>query len=759
MAHSSEASWFSTHLGTWPLGPQGTSINPHDPAPGLSGEEFLELASHSVRVQAPMVRRGWRSGDNGAGRGADSFEPISWAEATRLVADELQRVAGEHGNDAIYAGSYGWGSAGRFHHAQSQIKRMLNLFGGFSCSEHSYSYGAGAVMLPHVLGAPFGDTNACAPGWDQVAAHTDVMLALGGFRPGNTRCDAGGVFAHTARSWLEKACRRGMTLIVVSPDAADAPAWPNVTHIPLRPTTDTALMLGLIGELEALGQGQHDFLSRYCTGHEALARHVLGEDDGTVRNAAWAAEITGMSPARIEALARQLAEARRPLIAMSWSLQRARFGEQPCWAAVSLAAWLGHIGAPGGGVAFGLGSVNSVGQPVRPLKAPGVSQGINPVSSCIPVAGLGDMLASAGQPYRVNGDLRRWPRVRLIYWAGGNPFHHHQDLNRLRDLWKRPDTVIVHEPVWSATAQQADIVLPVTLPQERSDISGSSNDRTLVYSPAGREPQGQALTDHAICARITAAIGQEEVFRDGRSEGDWLAYLYAGYQARFPELPSFEGFTAKGAVTLDEAASAPVVQTPLAAFVDDPVACPLSTPSGRIELYSATIAAMGLEECGGHPAWQPPEEWLGSPLAARYPFHLLSPQPLHRLHSQLDKVGASARHKQHGREVAVMARADGIALGLIDGQCIKLFNDRGACLAGLALSDTLMPGVIVLPTGAWFSPSDTLLAPNGTPLERAGNPNVLTADRPTSELARGCAANSCLVAVTAATAEEQADVP
>ena len=87
-------------------------------------------------------------------------------------------------------------------------------------------------------------------------------------------------------------------------------------------------------------------------------------------------------------------------------------------------------------------------------------QGENEVESFIPVARIADMLLQPGARFDYNGRKLRYPDTRLIYWCGGNPFHHHQDLNRLVEAWQRPDTVIVHEPWWNALARHADIVLP-----------------------------------------------------------------------------------------------------------------------------------------------------------------------------------------------------------------------------------------------------------------------------------------------------------
>ncbi|MDN3519141.1 molybdopterin-dependent oxidoreductase [Aquisalimonas lutea] len=736
--------FLATHFGTYrvartPAGPRLSGWEA-DPRPTPFGLDYLDLASHGCRVAQPMIRRGWLEGDTRSMRGADTFVAVDWQRASELVANEIHRIAQAHGNRSIFAGSYGWASAGRFHHAQGQIKRMLNLAGGFTASRHSYSYGTAGAFLPHVLGAGYAGTNACAPSWDQIAEHTDCLVAFG-LRLTNAQCDPGGVGRHTVEQWLGRALDRGMRLIVVSPDGSDAPAHPNAEHLAIRPNTDTALMLACAHELIRSGAVDHEQLERLTTGFDRLAAYVTGRADGVAKTPAWAAGVTGADPSRIERFIDAL-RAPTSLLNLGWSLQRATAGEQPYWMAIALAAMRGQIGKPGGGFAFGLGSVNSVGQPVRGLGAPGLDQGRNPVSDFIPVAAIADLLANPGGTLEYNGRTLDLPDIRMVYWAGGNPFHHHQDLNRLRQAWQMPETVVVHEPVWTATTQHADIVLPSTLPFERNDITVSSQDRTIVFSRAVHEPYAEARDDHRICAMIAGQLGFEEAFTAGRDTEQWLASLYEGYRERFPELPDYAAFRETGIYTLDADTDAPASRALLADFAGAPEAHPLATPSGRIELFSGTIAGFDYADCPPHPSWVPPVEWLGGRRAEDFPLHLLSPQPANRLHSQLDAVGASQRDKVASREAAVLASADAAARGIGEGDTVRLFNARGACLVGATISETLMPGVVLLPTGAWYTPEDPA---SPSPLELAGNPNVLTQDRRASRLSQGTAANSCLV--------------
>jgi biotin/methionine sulfoxide reductase len=361
------------------------------------------------------------------------------------------------------------------------------------------------------------------------------------------------------------------------------------------------------------------------------------------------------------------------------------------------------------------------------------------------------MLLQPGAAFDYNGARHRYPDIRLVYWAGGNPFHHHQDLNRLVRAWQRPESIIVHEQVWNAHARMADLVFPATTTREREDIAFASRERYVVAMSRLLDPPGEARDDYAIFAALAHRLGTEAIFTEGRDVPAWLAHLYGeaarAAAARGTPWPDYEQFRTEGLLDLDRfEAHHPVVM--LAEFRRDPTAHPLPTPSGRIELHSATVAGFNLADCPGHPVWREPGEWLGAAAARRHPLHLISDQPATRLHSQLDHGAASRAAKIAGREAIHLNPADAAARGIGNGDVVRVFNDRGACLAGARIDPAVMAGVVRLPTGAWYDP---LRPGEGAPdnLERHGNPNVLTRDIGSSRLGQGCTAHTCLVEVEA----------
>ncbi|MBC9208035.1 molybdopterin guanine dinucleotide-containing S/N-oxide reductase [Roseomonas aerophila] len=717
----------------WRDGTLVVEPHPGDPDPSPILQNFPEALRHRARIAQPMVRRGWL--ENGPGpsdrRGRDELVPVSWDQALDLLAGELARVRDQHGVRSIFGGSYGWSSAGRFHHAQSQVHRFLNTtLGGYVRSINSYSAGASNVIIPHVLG-PFEPVTRHSVTWDQVVEHTELVLAFGGMAVKNSAVGGGGVSKHIERGAMGAAHARGCRFVLIAPLRDDLPEEAGAEWLPLTPGTDTALMLGMAHTLATENLHDRDFLDRFCVGWPEFEAYLLGHKDGTPKDAAWAAAISGVKAESIAQLARDAA-GKRVLVTMAHSLQRAEHGEQPVWMGAVLAAMLGQIGLPGGGFNYALGSIAHYGKRKVAVAVAGLPQGRNTVRDFIPVARISDMLLNPGAPFDYDGQKLTYPDIKLVYWAGGNPFHHHQDINRLREAFYRVDTLVVHETAWTATARHADIILPCTMTLEREDIAAATTDPLMVAMHPVSAPYGEARDDYSIFAALAARLGKEDAFTEGRDARGWLRHLYEITRVSMAEhgapAPDFDTFWAAGELEM------PLEQDTggiLGAFRRDPDAHPLPTPSGKVEIFSATIDAFGYDDCPGHPTWLEP---VDVPNDAA-PLWIVANQPATRLHSQLDFGGTSANSKRRGREVMRMHPADAAARGIAEGDVVRLFNGRGACLAAAALSDAVAPGVVQLATGAWYDPADP---EEDKPLCVHGNPNVLTRDAGTSRLAQGC---------------------
>jgi biotin/methionine sulfoxide reductase len=684
------------------------------------------------RIATPMVREGWRAGGatTGAGRGREPFVPVTWEHALTLVAGEIARVRTAHGNAAIMGGSQGWGSAGVFHAARGQLHRFLGACGGFVDQTTNYSFGTALAFLPHVIGSAQAVTGPLTS-WSSIARHARLMVMFGGANPKNTQVAKGGCAAHSTAGAMLALADAGVEVINVSPVRDDGPAAVRPAWIAIRPNTDTAMILALVHTLVSEGLHDREFLARYCTGFERVEPYLMGSTDGRPKDADWAAAITSVPAETLRLLARRMA-ATRTMVTASWSVQRADHGEQPYWALILLAAALGQIGLPGGGIGFGYGSAAGIADPPLAFREPTMEPLPNPARLAIPAARIADCLLHGGEAYDFNGKRSVYPDIRLVYWAGGNPFHHHQDINRLRRAWRNPETIIVQDPWWTATARHADIVLPATTTLERTDIGAAARDKYLIAMHKAIDPVGEARDDFEIFRVLAARLGCEEPFTQGRDEAAWLRHIFARWREHARTnlaLPDFDGFWAEGYFEIPFAADAYVL---FADFRDDPEKHKLGTPSGRIELYSERIAGFGYDDCPPHPTWIEPAEWLGA-VDSPFPLHLVSSQPRLRLHSQFDCAPVSVGGKVAGREPILIHPADAASRGIAAGDVVRVHNARGACLAGAVITDAVREGVVQLACGAWYDPADD----SADALCRHGNANVLTRDHGTSKLAQG----------------------
>ena len=738
----------STHWGTYRAKVKNGKVqeligweNDKDPSP--IGPGILDIQDGPTRIDAPMVRKSWL--DHGPGnrnelRGIDPFIEVSWKKAEQLVSNELTRVINTYGNASIFGGSYGWASAGRFHHAQSQLHRFLNCIGGYTRSKFTYSFAAAEAMVPHILGSYRAYLDTCTS-WDLINKNTELFICFGGIPLKNGQISQGGTGNHYQRKNLFEAANSGIEFVNISPLKSDLIEDARGEWIRARPNTDTALMLGLAHTLHVEGLSDKEFLNKYTEGFEKFLPYLLGTYDGVEKNAEWAANICNIPSSKIKELAHKIAS-KRTMISVSWSLTRQDHGEQPFWMAIMLASMVGQIGLPGGGFGFGYSATNYIGGQFKVLPGAAFPQTENEIENFIPVARISDLLLKPGEKFDFDGKTYVYPDTKIVYWAGGNPFHHHQDLNRLIKAWEKPDTIISNEWCWNTLAKRSDIVLPCTTPLERGDIMMTPRDPYVVSMSKLVEPHGKAKNDYEIFSGIARKMGVEEKFTEGRNQEEWQKWIYKQTFERAAaaniKIPSYEKFREEKWFKIDDP-SEPTLM--LKDFREDPIKYPLDTQSGKIEIFSQTVSDFKYDDCPGHPVWIEPCEWLGQK-NKKFPLHLISNQPKNKLHSQMDHGKYSKSFKIKDREPVEINPIDAEKRNLKNGDIVKLFNDRGACLAGVIVEEKVMPGVIQISTGAWYDPENPD-KPNS--MCKHGNPNVLTRDKGTSKLGQGPIAHSCLI--------------
>ncbi len=702
-----------------------------------------------TRIKYPMIREGFLKHGHKSDtsmRGRDRFVRVSWEKAFKIVARELKRVKDTYGNEAIFAGSVDWHSVGKLHAAPTLLRRLLNLMGGFVDDTGDFSVQAAMTILPHVTGNI--EVYDRQTAWPTIIEHTDTVILWGADLLKNNQIgwDPPDHYAYNA---IKKLKEKGTKVISIDPRITDTAEYLKAEWIPIRPNTDVAMMLAIAHTLYTEKLYDKAFIEKYTVGFDKFLPYLLGKTDGVEKTPEWASKITKVPAETIKNLARRMAKG-RTMIMSGWAIQRQDHGEQAPWMIVVLAAMLGQIGLPGGGFGFSYHYASGGAPEAEAPSLPGISAGDNPVKTVIPFAhGLSDLLLNPGKVVDFNGEKIKYPHIRLVYWAGGNPFSHQMDRNRQIKAWRKPEVTIVNEIYWTSTAKFADIVLPVTTTFERNDIDVLSEytNRYIVAMKKCIEPLYEAKSDYDIFTGIAKELGLEKKYTENRSEMDWIKHFYsiAQKQAKMKKLsmPSFEEFWEKGYVEF------PVPESSkkwvrYADFRENPLKNPLGTPSGKIEIYSETIAKFKYDDCPPHPAWLEPIEWLGSKKAKKYPLHMLSSHPKYRFHSQLDNTWLRNLYEINEREPVWINPKDAKRFGIKENDLVVVYNKRGKFLASAVITERVSEGVICVHEGAWYDPDKP--GEVGA-MCKHGNVNTVTLDKGTSKLAQGNIANTVLVKI------------
>ncbi|KFD21341.1 trimethylamine-N-oxide reductase [Yokenella regensburgei ATCC 49455] len=716
-----------------------------DPYPN----ELITMAPHQVhapnRIKYPMVRKSWLEGGAKDSkpelRGRDEWVRVSWDKAMHLVAAEISRLQKEHGPSSIYAGSYGWKSVGMFHNPRTLLQRMMNLAGGFVGYSGDYSTGAAQVIMPHVVGSV--EVYEQQTAWPNVIENTQLVVMIG-CNPMITLKNSWNLPDHVSQTGFEALKKKGTRMVCIDPVHSDSARELGAEWISPHSYTDCALMAGIAHTLLTEKLHNTDFLKTYTVGFDKFAEYLTGKDDGVVKDAAWAADISGVDAAVIQQLARDMAK-NRTMIMGGWGIQRQHHGEQAHWMMVTLASMLGQIGLPGGGFGFSY-HYSSGGSPTaRGGILAGISAGspTSPAAKTIapfPVARIADVLANPGKTIDYNGTKVTYPDIKMVYVAGGNTFHQHQDTNNLVKAWQSPETVVVNEPYWTATAKHADIVLPVTTTYERNDMDMGGDYSQLYVFPLHQcvPPQHEAKNDFDVFAGISEILGVHDAFTEGKDEMLWLKGMYDEMktQARNARvaLPPFDMFWASNNYIRFPIPEENKQWVRFADFRENPLLNPLGTPSGKIEIYSDAIAKMQYDDCKAIPTWMPPHEWYRGPEAEKYPLSLNTGHPINRLHSQLDNTPLRKKYAVADREAIWVHPKDASARGINNGDLVRAFNERGQILVGAVVTDHVREGVVRISEGAWFDPAEP--SQPGS-LCKNGNVNCLTFDVGSSSLAQG----------------------
>lgn len=746
--------------------PFGADQYPTEMLNGIKG-----LIYNPSRIRYPMVRLEWlknRHNGDRTTRGDNRFVRLTWDAALDLFHEELERVQTEYGPWALYAGATGWRQTGQMHSCGNHMQRAVAMHGHFVKKVGDYSTGAGQVILPYVLGST--EVYSQGTSWPLILENSKTVVLWGNDLYKNLQvgwnCET-----HESYAYLEQLKARvaegSIRVISVDPVRTKTQKYLGCEQLYVNPMTDVAFMLGMAHTLYNEALYSQAFIDAYALGFDDFIAYVQGEaEDGVAKTPEWAAEICGVSAEDIRDFARLLAADRTQLL-FGWAIQRQQHGEQPYWMGAVLATMLGQIGLPGGGISYGH-HYSSIGVPSSGASAPGafprnVDAGKTPVhnntdfqgaASTIPVARWIDCLLNPGDTIQYNGAEVTFPDVRMCVFSGCNPWHHHQDHNRMKQAFQRLETVVTVDYAWNATCRFSDLVLPACTQFERNDIDiyGTYSSRGVLAMHKLVDPLFHSRSDFDIFTDLCRRFGRDEEYRQGLDEMGWVKRLYdecreanksfspaSGDGEASSPMPEFAEFWKEGYVDFGPGEN----WVRHADFRQAPEVNALGTPSGFIEVSSRKIARYGYDDCRAYPTWmEKAERSHGGPNSDRYPLWLQSVHPDKRLHSQMcESEELRATYAVQGREPIYMSPQDASERGIQGGDLVRVFNDRGQLLAGAVVSDDFPPGVVRIQEGAWYGP----VGPEIGALDTYGDPNTLTLDVGSSRLAQAPSANTCIV--------------
>jgi len=695
--------------------------------PCSRGRAYLRRQHHPDRLTHPLKRVGRR----GEGR----FERIGWDEALDTVAAQIRRVREEHGNGALFV-PYGTGAYSNTN-GSHLARRLLYLYGGCLDIDNSYSWACTNRATPTVYGTRV--TGNQRQDWLRSS-----YILMWGWNPAE-------MIDGTNSAWfVKKARENGARVVCVDPRKTLSAVGLADEWVPIRPGTDAAMMTAMAFVMIDEALYDREFVRTHCVGFDAATMppgaegeesfedYVLGRRDGTAKTPEWAEAITGVPRATIARIAREYATSGPAMLYQGYGMQRRAYGEQVVRAGCVLAAIAGHVGVPGGG-ASGLG----LPAPDGGSRWIGFPLGENPYPAAIPVAAWAEAVTRGRSLTREDGVIgvdRLESDVKLIYAVATNCLvNQHMNVNRNARILADESLVeflVVEDQFLTPTARFADVVLPACTAFETWGVQdGWKFGDELLLMPKLVEPLGESRSDYRILAGVAERLGIGEAFTEGRDERQWVDRILELYRDRFPDVPGVDEFAASNA-----GVHARRIDEPVVAFADfrrDPEAHPLDTPSGKIEIFSRELHALGRpDEIPAVPKYVREWESPFGPEAERYPLQAIGSHCLARVHStHANNPWLAGAFPQR----VFLNPVDAAARGIEDGDEVRIENDRGAMVIRCRVTNRIMPGVVDIPQGAWW-------APDADGVDRGGATNVLTSERLTP-LAHGTAAHTMMVEV------------
>lgn len=654
----------------------------------LKGRSQRQRLYHPDRLKYPMKRVGER--------GADKWEKITWDEAFDTTAKEIRRIIDKYGNESIYF-NYACGAYGLLNQTNSNnaLRRLLNTLGGYLQSYGNYSQANYMYAVPYMFGSPY---SGSAP-----TTFPDArLLVIFGDNPACTR-----VGGFNSVYYLKLAKQNGTRIIVIDPVYSDTVGAFADQWIPIRPTTDSALVAALAYVM--LSEGLHDqaFLDKYCIGFDeehmpegipagnSYKSYILGASDGRPKTPEWASDITGVPVETIKQLARDIAGTKPGFILQGRGIQRHSNGEFQSLAVPILAFMTGNVGVLGSnpGLYEGGPSVKTGSYPI----------GVNPVKTKISIFMWTDAIERilTKEQDRIEGADKTKSTIKMIINYGGNTLiNQHSDSGRTAALLKddsKCEFILGMDNFMTPSTRYCDILLPGVTQFEVNDIiTRSMGHGVAYYGQKLVEPMFECKTVNEVGRALAERLGVLEKFDDGKSDEDYLREFVGISQAAHSDFPSYEEFRAKG---IYKTKATKVVAYDK--FIQDPEANALPTPTGKFEIFSKALYDIQHPQIPAIPKYMSVSEGPEDPLIEKYPLQCFGHHTKRRVHSTFDNMPWM---EEVEAQMLWMNPQDAAARGIENNDLIKVYNDRGTVKVKAKVTPRLVPGVCTLPQGAWYTP-------------------------------------------------------
>lgn len=709
----------------------------------LRGRSIRRRINHPDRLNYPMKRVGKR--------GEGKFERISWDEALDTIAGSLKGIVEKYGNEAVYI-NYSSGIVGgnitRSSPSASIIARLMAIYGGFLGQYGTYSTAQIAYAMPYTYGSNEGNSTS--------DIENTKLVVMFGNNPAETRMSGGGItyFLEQARE------RSNARMIVIDPRYTDTAAGREDEWIPIRPGTDAALVAGIAWVLINENMVDQPFLDKYCVGYDEKTlpagapanghykAYILGQgDDGIAKTPQWASAVTGIPVDRIVKLAREIGQTKPACICQGWGPQRQANGELTARAIAMLPILTGNVGINGGN--------SGARESTYTITIERMPMPENPVKTKISCFSWTDAIERGAEMTALRDGVQGKDKldvpIKFIWnYAGNTITNQHGDINHTHDVLqddKKCEMIVVIENFMTSSAMYADILLPDLMTVEQEDIipnDYAGNMGYLIFIQPVTAPKFERKPIYWITSEIARRLGPDiyQKFTEGRTQEEWLKYLYAKMLAKDPQLPSYEDLKKMGIYKRKDPAGHYVAYKK---FRDDPQANPLKTPSGKIEIYSSSLARIANtweipagEVISPLPVYASTPEGWDDPARSKYPLQMFGFHYKSRTHSSygnIDILEAACRQEVWINPIDAQKR------GIVSGDMVRVFNGRGEVRIAAKVTPRIMLGVSAMGQGAWHN-ADM----QGDRVDHGGCVNTLTTHRP-SPLAKGNPQHTNLVEI------------